>query len=926
MRYCFIGLVLIGFIHYSFGGPGNIANRAYVTVSTTQEGYEPGAVTDGQIRISNLGEWACEGETTFWGYIRYPWVKLEWEEPVSIDKVVIYDRPTLDEHTAGGTLEFSDGTTLPVLAIPNDGSPKTVTFPQKDVKWIRFKVMDGQGFNLGLSEIEVFPAYQSYEDLVDWVDPFIETTRGRYFFFTPGARPFGMMAAAPITRNKNQYGGGYNYNSTEVLGFGQLHSWMMSGIQVMPTTGQVDPRLGDQEWKSSFSHEDEIAQPGYQRLFLEKYGTWVEYTGTKRSILYRFTYTDKMDASILTNLGGYLGSTTMIGADVQRVGNTAFEGSFISSGRLWGGPEKIKVFFAVSFEKPFETLDGWSDKDFMEDIDELKGSMQMTRRDSMDFGVVVQSYWDAPTAGVSANYQVNAGEQIQMKIAISYTSTENAWKNLKADSPHWDFDQYREASQKEWQEMLGRIQVKGGSYAQKVKLYTDLWHVLLGRKIINDVNGDYPDYTQGIRDWNFTKSALKVRQLPLDGKGSPVFNMYNSDALWLTQWNINILWGLAWPEMLDDFSACLVQYARNGGLLPRGPNIGGYSYIMTGNPATNMLVSTFQKGLMKKVDPKEAFEIMKKNHMPGGMMGDTPEELSFYIENGYAPGNAGKTIEWAFQDWSLAQMAKKMGLKKEYKYFSERASRWTPIFREDQKLLFPKTEEGNWLHDDPLSMQGWVEANAWQGTWSLSHDIPTLAQLMGGNDTLAAKLNFAFEQSEKDDFVFGYGSGYVSYANQPGCSNAHVFNHAGKPWLSQYWVRKVNEQAYGAITPDKGYGGHDEDEGQMGAVSTLMSIGLFSLKGNNSTKPIYEVTSPVFDEIIIHLNKDYYQGDQFRIITKNNSTENCYIQSARLNHKPLNKAWFYHSEFEKGGQLELILGDTPNMDWGSKKDQLPPID
>ena len=225
-------------------GSGSIADEAHVTASTSIEGYAETNVTDNIIRIEGSGEWACEGETTFWGYIRYPWIQLDWKAPKTINRVVLYDRPGLDEHTAGGTLIFSDGSEIPVTQISNDGAPKTIQFEPKTVKWIRFRVMDGTGFNLGLSEIEVFPAHSSYETLVDWVDPFIETTRGRYFYFTPGATPFGMMAAAPITRNKNQYGGGYNYNSPEILGFGNLHGWMMSGIQVMPTTGSIDPTKG----------------------------------------------------------------------------------------------------------------------------------------------------------------------------------------------------------------------------------------------------------------------------------------------------------------------------------------------------------------------------------------------------------------------------------------------------------------------------------------------------------------------------------------------------------------------------------------------------------------------------------------------------------------------------------------------------------
>ena len=215
-----------------------------------------------------------------------------------------------------------------------------------------------------------------------------------------------------------------------------------------------------------------------------------------------------------------------------------------------------------------------------------------------------------------------------------------------------------------------------------------------------------------------------------------------------------------------------------------------------------------------------------------------------------------------------------------------------------------------------MSGQGWIEANAWQATWGVSQDIPGLAELMGGNDSLCNKLNYAFEKAEPQDFVFAYNDGYISYANQPGLSDAHVFNYAGKPWLSQYWVRKVQEKAYGGITPDLGYGGHDEDQGQMGSLSALMSIGLFSLKGTVSQQPVYEITSPVFDEVTITLDSSYYAGKKFVIKTYNNSKENCYIQKAQLNGKPLNNFWFYHKDFAKGGLLEIWLGPKPNTSWG----------
>ena len=892
-------------------GPENIAGTASVRASASlNSDFDIVNVNDGMARYLNIGEWASNSKMNFWGGVNYPWMQLDWDSPQTINKIVLFDRVTLNSHTAGGTLYFSDGTEISVTAIPNDGSPKTVSFPEKKVEWLKFVVSDGDGDHLGLSEIEVFPAPTDFADYVSWVDPYIETTRGRYFYFVTGSRPFGMISAAPMTRNKNQMGGGYNYNSTEILGFPQVHGWMLSGLDLMPTTGPVHPSSGEQGWKSNFSHEDEVVQPGYHKVFLQDYKIWVEQTATDRVSFYRFSYTEDTMADILLNLGGYLGTTTMTDAKVTKVSDTEIEGSVNTTGRLWGGPDNVRIYFVVEFDKGFQNLNGWVDQKKYSDITELEGTPDSTPRNSG------WSYQDAPTTGVNALFKVKKGDQIGMKISISYTSIENARKNLRGECDHWNFDQVRKEAKDEWNEWLGKIDVKGGTDAQRIKFYTDLWHTLLGRHKIDDLSGHYPDYTQGKREGSKTIDAkLRIRSLPKNTSGNSRFHMYNSDAFWLTQWNLNILWGLAWPGVLDDFSASLVQYADNGGLLPRGPNAGGYSYIMTGCPATPLIVSAYTKGLLTKVNNEHAYSVMKRNHMPGGML----EADDHYMDKGYFAGNAGRTLEAAFQDWSLSQMALGLNKKKDARYFLKRSEGWKKLYNKEQGLIFPKDEKGQWSHLEPLSGKGWIEANAWQATWSVSHDIQGLSVLMGGNDELCEKLNFAFEQAAPTDFVFAYGNGYVSYANQPGCSNAHVFSYAGKPWLSQYWVRKVNEQAYGAITPDKGYGGHDEDQGQMGGVSALMSMGLFSLRGTASISPVYDITSPVFDEIIIKLDSNYYEGTEFVIKTHNNSANNMYIQEAKLNGRLQEEFWFGHEDFSKGGILELWMGPTPNKAWGNSE-------
>ena len=903
MKICssFLFALLLAGCYTLQAGTRNIANKAIITVSTQlSNAYSGNNATDGIIGVDGKGEWACEGKTTDWGYIRFPWIQLTWNEPQLINKIVLYDRPSSVDNIAGGKLIFSDGSELRVNQIPADGAGKAIAFPAREVTWIKFVVTDGSGADLGFSEIEVFPSPTQIKDFVSWVDPYIETNRGRYFFFITGSVPFGMATSAPLTRNKNQNGGGYNYNETEILGFEQIHTWMISGIEIMPATTKENPAAGQKGWKSAFNHDDEIVQPGYHRVMLQNNKIWVEQTATERVNFYRFTYTKDTEARIIINLGGYVANSTMENAHITKVSNTEIEGWFSSVKRYWGGPKEVKIFFVIRFDKPFNHLDAWQGVNQQQNIATASG-------DSLALG---------------ATYTLKKGDMLQMKIGLSYTTVANARNNLATECATWDFEAVKENTQQIWNEWLGKIAVKGGTEKNKIKFYTDLWHVLLGRQKITDVSGDYPDRTTGKRDGNFTDAVFRIKTVPKDAMGKPAFQMYNSDAWWLTQWNLNILWGLAWPEMMDELSASMIEYANNGYLLPRGPCGGGYSYIMTSCPASNLIVSTYMKGLLTKVDTRHAYNVVKRNHLPGGMLG-SKADISFYTKKGWWPDNAGITIEAAFQDWGIAQMAYTLGKKKDYTFFNNRSKGWIHCFDDETKLLFPKNKNGAFIHKDPLSGNGWIEANAWQATWGLSHALPELITKMGGADTFCQRLNFAFEKARSSNFVFGYTEGYVSYANQPGCSNAHVFSYAGKPWLTQYWVRRVGEQAYGYTTPDMGYGGHDEDQGQMGAVSALMSIGLFSITGNESVNPVYEITSPVFDEVVIQLDRRYYSGNTFTITTHNNNSSNDYIQKASLNGQQYDNFWFTHDLFSKGGRLELWLGDKPNEKWGIK--QLPSL-
>ena len=361
----------------------------------------------------------------------------------------------------------------------------------------------------------------------------------------------------------------------------------------------------------------------------------------------------------------------------------------------------------------------------------------------------------------------------------------------------------------------------------------------------------------------------------------------------------------------------MLEYAANGGLIPRGPCGGGYSFIMSGCPATSLITSAYQKDITKKWNPRKALPVLLRNHSRGGMLGyNSEKEFDFYLKEGYAPDRAGLTVQWTFEDWALSRMARRMGRKKDADRLEARTTAWRKCIHPDLRLLLPRREDGSWLHADPLSNWGYEEANAWQTTFGLSHDLDGLAEAMGGRDTACAMLRHAFEMSVDENFIGSYGKGYVSYGNQPGLSTAHVFSHWGKPWLTQYWTRQVLEKAYGATSPSRGYGGHDEDQGQMSGVSALMALGLFSVNGGSEIDPYYEITSPVFDEISIRLDSNYYPGREFRIITHNNSADNCYITRATLNGKKHNSFRLPHSTFSEGGVLELWLGPKPDTAWG----------
>lgn len=745
---------------------------------------------------------------------------------------------------------------------------------------------------------------------VDLVNPFVDSYKSRWFFFSSASRPFGMVNLSPDTDTQSSWNSGYLYGSEHIRCFSHIHAWQMSGVAVMPTVGEFKGHKGMDIYQSKFTHEGEIAKPGYHKVYLSDYDVWAELTSSTRVGFHQYTFPESDESYILIDIGAYLAHGPKAHAEAWKVTDTEIAGYEIME-RTGRRPKDTPVYFYMEFNKPFNDIRMWKDSTL------VRKSINPERISGHNSGMAV-------------HYSTAKGEIIRFKVGISYVSVEQAQKNLRDEIPHWDFDKVKQESYDEWNEMLSRIEVKGGTYERKVKLYTDLWHALLGRRTLSDIDGKYMD---------MTGDYPRVRQVRLDNKGKPLFPHLNFDAWWGSHWSLNILWSMAYPEVMDAFCNTMVDMYQNGGLIPRGPSGGNYTFVMIGDPSTPFFATAYNKGI-RNYSSELMYEGLRKNAFPGGTRDHSGYEhrkratgggMDYYVDLGYVPqdrpsvtihseASAAMTMEYSYQDWSLAQIAKTMGNEEDYRFFMKRSQNYRNLWNPASGYIHPRNKNGSWIDEfDPLALKGFCESNAAIYSYFVPHDMAGIIQLMGGNKHFVDRLNKAFERSASKGFLRNprerdENANWTDYGNQPGTGMAHMFNYAGAPWLTQYWVRRVKDE-YGDITP---YGGYkdDEDQGQMGALGVLMGIGLFEMNGGAAANPIYEITTPLFEKVTIYLNNDYYPGKTFIIQTKNDPEKNMYIQKSKLNDKPVNRCWFYHHEFANGGILELELGPKPNKKWG----------
>ena len=622
---------------------------------------------------------------------------------------------------------------------------------------------------------------------VDMVHPLIGSDRCRNFFMTAAARPFGMVKLAPDTEIFGYYRTGYQNAQTNILGFSQIHEFQMGGLAVMPVSGKVNPIPGPERWKSGFNPAAQTVTPGYQKIHLDRYDITAELTATRRVGFHRYTFERADEAAVLMPLTGIWNEARMYSCDVKRTSPDGIEGSLIFADARLSTDSRLvvptQVFFIIAADRPLKSLDGWRTQEMVRNLNGIKGENNGL---VLDFG------------------KVAAGTTVQMKVAISYCSVEQARLNLNAELPGWDFAAVRAAARAEWNTALSRIEITGSS-ERKIKFYTDLWHSLLGRGVFSDVNGKYPIYHDGQfseinHDVNGQypiggkKQSTEIKSVPLNEQGEPAFAMHVSDAFWWTQQNLNTLWGLAYPDVLREFCNSWLRFYDDTGELPMGASVGRLDYIMSGDQAAPLLGRAVQMDL-PGVDGEHALVAMKAMHKGTNRpMGDVDIYAKY---GGWMPADLGerkwsvtRTVENAWCDWILGEVAQKLGHTEDADRYLRRSRGWTNLYNPANGWLQPRNSDGSWFEPfDPLlcGSQHFLESYSAVLTWFPVHDLDGMSQMMGGQEKAIQRLNEQFERAARQNFRFGW----LQYENNTGFHHAHLFNGLGDPVKTQRWVRRV---------------------------------------------------------------------------------------------------------------------------------------
>jgi len=731
------------------------------------------------------------------------------------------------------------------------------------------------------------------EDFTKYVNNFVGTG-GHGHTHPAAAVPFGMVQIGPDTFNEGwDWCSGYHYSDSSIMGFSHTHLsgtgvGDMMDVMVMPMTGELRTEPGTREkpgsgYRSRFSHSKESATPGYYSVMLDDYGIKAELTATERAGFHRYAFPKSEQSHILIDLNHrYMsGSSKVLEAALNIEGETLITG--FRRVQCWA-PNR-HVYFAMRFSKPFTGA----------------GIVADGRRDASSRharGTNLKAWVD---------YRTEAGEQILVKVGLSGVSVGGALKNLDQEMPDWSFDGIREKARQTWNRELSKIRIEGVSGADREVFYTALYHTMLAPQLFDDVDGSYRG---------------------MDGQVHRAvgFHNYGTFSLWDTYRAIHPLYTLIQPERVPGMVQCLIAMTDESPqkTVPIWPLAGNETGCMIGYHAVDVIAEAWLKGF-KGFDIERAFRLMRAQAMMDEYRG-----LGLYKKLGYVPcdreaESASKTLEYSYDDWAIAQVAKALGKTGDYKLFVGRAANYRNLFDRSTSFIRPKTAGGDWAAPfDPKKTgtsnrwRDFTEANSWQYSWAAQHDPKGFMNLLGGRAKFMEKLDQLFEQSTEVEGEVPVDMtgliGMYAHGNEPSHHIAYLYNYAGAPWKTAERVRGIIRSMY--KTGPEGLPGN-EDCGQMSAWYLLSALGFYPVDPVSGN---YVIGSPMFSRATIDLGN----GRLLSIEAHNVSPENLYIQSATLNGRPLTKSWMSHQEVAPGGKLLFEMGRRPNKRWAESESEVPP--
>ena len=705
----------------------------------------------------------------------------------------------------------------------------------------------------------------------------------------PGATvPFGMVQLSPDTPLPGWDGcSGYHYTDSVIRGFSHTHlsgtgCGCLGDVLLMPTVGEIQLDAGSpgKGYSSRFSHSQEKATPGYYQVYLEDPKVTVELTATARCGFHKYLFPASDQAHIILDLVHGIGNE-VTEASLQVEGKDTISGYRISRG--WGG--RRVIYFVMQFSKPFNSF----------------GIERNGQRLAPDVR-------DASGRNIKAfvNYNTAINEAILVKVGISGTGIEGARKNLTAEIPGWNFDKVRYAAVKQWQDVFNAIQIKTFDPHIRTTFYANLYLSCLAPVLFNDVDGTYRGYDHqnhaGTNFQNYTTFSI--------------WDIYRAEWPLLT---------LLHPNRINDLvQSMLAEYSELGQhTLPIWPLWGNETWCMIGYHSVDMIAEAYLDGF-RGFDAEAAYQAMRDTAM------QDRNGLKTYKKLGYVASRPGdqatsKTLEYTFDDWCIARMAQALGHEQDARLFYQRSANYRNLFDTTTQFFRGRKANGDWrtpFVDNALVGDEYTEADAWQYAFDVQQNVPDLIALYGGDQGFIQKMDTMFTTNSYINTGIPDISGRIgqySQGDEQSHHAAYLYDYAGAPYKTQYWVRQAMSTMYND-TPGGQCG--NVDCGQMAAWYIFSALGVYPM---NPDSGIFAIGSPVVSKAVVHLDRDKYHGRTFTVIAKNNSAENIYIQSVELNGKPLLKPCLTSEQITSGGTLSLVMGPKPNLEWGSAQEDRPPV-